>query len=517
MNKYYGDTERAVGDGVLMRVFDSVKHTDVSEEFILPDYLPDVKKIIRVDVKPKIDGKFISKGKVDFEGDVISHILFCDEGNHLKSVTFTVSFADGVEVNGIEDECIANLVPSPESVSCKMLNPRRVSIRLRIDTAISVWCNRSFDPMYIGEYDSISLEQATENVDVMRLICSGETGLSAIADLEADGALPQIGEVISCNVDVSFYECKCSDGKALCRGDMPITVFYSSSIGDSEVYTVLFRKIPIAQVVMADGVDDTYSCMARGSVDSVKYNVSENGFGEKRIVELDISYRIYLNCVGSESVSLTKEVYMPGTTVKLESEKEKFCKLSKIYTTSFGANLAVSREEMNMQHSVGVFALSATPKIDSVELNENGTCLKVIGRCLTGAVVKNAEELETHEYEVPFKTELDAFGIDKDFIYNYDIVCVGAKGRFDSENFYTELDIQLNLMLLETQEIDVLKKAEFTQRIKEENPPQMRFYYPCEGETLWDIGKQFGVSVKELTEKNDIVGDNVPSVLYIPI
>ena len=68
-----------------MRVFDSVKHTDVSEEFILPDYLPDVKKIIRVDVKPKIDGKFITKDKVDFEGDIISHILFCDEGNHLKS------------------------------------------------------------------------------------------------------------------------------------------------------------------------------------------------------------------------------------------------------------------------------------------------------------------------------------------------------------------------------------------------------------------------------------------------
>lgn len=517
MNKFYGDTERAMGEGVLMRIYDTVKHTDISEEFILPDYLPDVKRIIRVDIKPKIDGKFISRGRVDYEGDVICHILFCDEGNHLKSVSFTASFSDGVDVSGIEDECIANLVPSPESVSCKMLNPRRVSIRLRLDTAVTVWCNRSFEPAFSGDYDEYSLEKSTQSVDVLKLICSGESGLNAIADLEADGSLPQINDIISCNADVSFYECKCSEGKALCRGDMSITVFYSSLDGDSEIYTVLFRKIPIAQVVLADGVDDTYSCMARGTVDAVKFSVSENGFGERRVVELDISYRIYLNCVGSETVTVVKDIYAPGKSVSCESEKQTFCKLSKIYSTSFGANLAVSREEMNMLHSIGVFTLSATPKIDEVEFIKEGSRLRVSGKCLTGVVVKNAEELETYEYEVPFKTELDAFGLGENFIYNYDIVCVSAKGRFDSETFYTELDMQLNLMLIETLELDVLKKVELSDSIAEENVPQMRFYYPCDGETLWDIGKRFGVSVNELREKNDIVGQTLPPVLFIPM
>lgn len=498
----------------LMRVYEGVKHTDIAEEFILPDYLPDVKRIIRVDVKPKIDGKFISAGRIDYEGDVVCHILFCDEGNHLKSVIFTAAFSDGVDLSGIEDECIANLIPSPESVSCKMLNPRRVSVRMRLDTTVTIWCNRSFEPEYIGEYEKT--ESSEKDIEVMKLVCAGESGLSVSSDIEADGALPQIDEIISCNVDISFYECKGSDGKVLCRGDMPITVFYSSIDGDSESYTVLFRKLPIAQVVLADDVNDEYSCMARGAIDSVKYNIAENGFGEKRIVELDVTYRVYLNCVGKTTTRVVNDVYASKKDVKCVTEKETFCRFSRLYSTSFGANLAISREELNLQEAEKVFALSSTPKITSITQSEDRSRLIIEGSAHTGAVTKSTDGLETHEFDVPFKTELDGSGIGSGFTYNYDIVCISSKGRFDSDTLYTELDMQLNLMILETEEVEVLKKAEFSDKAAEEDRPQMRFYYPSDGETLWDIGKEFGISVAELSEKNDITGDTVPNVLYIP-
>ncbi len=513
----FDDMTAKEDNGALMKVHDGIKHTEVSEEFILPDYLPDVKRIIRVDAKPKIDGKFISSGRVDFEGDIVCHILFCDEGNHLKNVTFTIAFADGVDVSGIEDECVANLLPDPESIVCKMLNPRRVSIRMRLDTEVTVWCHKCFEPKYAGDFNPAEIQCSERDVDVMKLVCAGESGLNVSADLEADGALPQIGEIIACNVDMSFYECKGSDGKVLCRGDMPITVFYSSNDGENETYTVLFRKLPIAQVVLADEVSDDYSCMARGAVDSVKYNVAENGFGERRIVELDVTYRVYLNCVGKAKTKVACDVYAVGKNVKTETEKETFCRFSKLYSTSFGSNIAFTREELNLQDAENVFALSATPKVTSVQLEQNKTRLIVQGSSLAGAVIKTADGLETHEYEVPFKVELEAAGVKENFTYNYDIVCVNSKGRFDSENFYTELDMQLNLMLLDTEEVDVLKKAEFTAREREENAPQMRFYYPAENETLWDIGKQFGISAAELADKNEITGQTLPNVLYIPM
>lgn len=515
MNNYIGISGNE-NSTALMKVYEGVKHTEITDEFILPDYLPDVRRIIRVDARPKIDGKFITAGKVEYEGDVVCTVLFCDEENKLKTVTFTAPFSDKIELSAEDDECIANLIPLPESISCRMLNPRRVSLRLRIDTAATVWCNRSFSPELSGAFNESDAEKKERDVDVLKLICSGESGLNASADLEVDGALMQIGEVISCNVDMSFYECKGADDKVLCRGEMPITVFYSTADGEGESYTVLFRKLPIAQVVSAEGVSDAYECMARGSVDEVKVNVAENGFGERRIIELDINYRIYLNCVSRDKVTVTEDIYVPGSEVKTETEKQEFCYLAKNYSKNFSVNAVFTREELNLQSAENVFEVSAEPRINDVKLSDDGFRLIVSGVAPTSAIVKREDGLFSSEYSVPFTAELDADGVPKDFIYNADTVCMCGKGRLDNEKIYTDLEFQINLMVLGVNSVDVLKKAEFTDAEEDTEKPQMRFFYPSEGETLWSVGKRFGISQKELCEANKLSGEKVPEILVIP-
>ena len=238
MNGFYGSGST----DALIRVHNGVKHTEIAEEFILPDYLPDIKRVIRADATPKIDGKYLSDGKISFEGEVACRMLYTDESNCLKAVTFNASFSDSAEVYSVSKECIANLMPSPESLVCRAVNPRRVSVRMRLDTEVTVWCTRSLRPVLSGDYGAAT-ETLTREVSSVKLICAGENALNAAADIEVDGALPQIGNVIACDVGMSFFECKPNDGRVLCRGEMPITVFYSSPTDDGESYTALFRKL----------------------------------------------------------------------------------------------------------------------------------------------------------------------------------------------------------------------------------------------------------------------------------
>ena len=524
MNIFTDGTATLNDSSALMKIYEGVKHTEISEEFILPDYLPDIKRIIRVDATPKIDGKFITSGKIEYEGDVICHLLFCDDENRLKTVTFTSAFSDRIELDGTDDECIANLIPTPESISCRMINPRRISLRLRLDTDATIWCKRSFTPEISGKYSPAGCETLTKNVEVMELICAGESGLNASADLEADGALPQIGEVISCNVDMSFYECKGSDGRVLCRGDMPVTIFYSTpQVSDpdtgtvtSETYTVLYRKLPIAQVVGAEGVDESYDCMARGSIDDIKVTVSENGFGERRILELDVTYRIYLNCVGRSAVTLTEDMYAVDRDVSCVKKKSTFCRFSRSYSSAFSSNLALTRDELNVSDADSIFEVSAHPKVTEVTLSDDNRKLIVRGHSLTSAILHGADGLFSVDYQVPFSVELDPTGVPAEFIYNSDTVCMSARGRLDGEKLYTELEMQINLMILGVSELTVLERAELTEKADIPELPEMRFFYPEEGETLWDIGKQFGVSRKALSELNELTDESVPEMLFIP-
>lgn len=504
-------------ENALMQIYEGVKHTEISEEFILPDYLPDVKKIIKVSAKPRIDTKFVSDAKIEYEGDVIVCMLFSDEENRLRNVTFKAAFSDMVEIADLRNECIANLIPEVESVTCRMVNPRRVCIRVRVDTECSVWSERSFCPELSGELSGKRVESLKREAQGIKLITAGERDLTLSADIEADGALPQIAEVIDCNVEMSFFDCKASDDKVLCRGEMPVTVFYSSNGDDGENYTVLFRKLPIAQMIAAEGADESYECMARGGVDDVKVEIGENSFGEKRILSFDITYRMYLNCVKKDVVTVTEDAYLSDAVTQTVTEKVKLCTLSRNYSVSFGGAKVFSRQELELEEAEAVFEVSAIPKIVSVKKNESNGKLSICGEADTEAIFKGADGLYSVRYEVPFETELDSTGVPDSFIYNADIVCMCAKGRLDAEKYYTELEIQLGLMILGTQELQILKKAEFKRAENVVSAPSMRFYYPDKDETLWEICKSFGISRAELEENNTLSGDGLPQVIVIPM
>ena len=169
-----------------------------------------------------------------------------------------------------------------------------------------------------------------------------------------------------------------------------------------------------------------------------------------------------------------------------------------------------------MKNADSVFAIKSLPKITSVTLDPQRNMLNINGVAKNSVIVKNNDELNTYEYDLPFSTELDGSGLPDEFIYNYDIVCMGSKGRFDSENFYTELDLSLNLMILEAKTVQVLKNAEFSDHVEAQPRPQMRFYYPDPNETLWEIGKRFGVPINAVVSQNMISDDKLPEVMFIP-
>lgn len=376
---------------------------------------------------------------------------------------------------------------------------------------------RSFPPVIDGVLSDKEIQKKHIQLPVIKLVCSGESGLTAAADVEADGALPQIGEVISCNVEIGFYECKCSEGKVLCRGDMPVTVFYSTPAEEGESYTVLYRKLPIAQVVAADGVDDTYDCMARGHVEDVKVNISENGFGEKRILEFDVTYRVYLNCVGRDTVNLTEDIYATDRSVVTNTKKHVFSRFARNYSTVFNANHVDDKKTLGIEGADAVYEVTAHPRVEDVKLEKENRKLHVYGTTPTTAVVHGKDGLYSTEYDFPFHLELDASGVPENFTYNCDITCMSSKGRMDNDKLYCELELQANLMVLENMEVNVLESASFFELPDTQAKPQMRFFYPTSQENLWDVGKLFGVSQNELMASNDINSPSkIPPILFIP-
>ena len=60
-------------------LYNGNQHSEISGEFSLPDYLPDVRRILRVKADPHITGKYMNGERLEFEGEVTMTLIYLSE------------------------------------------------------------------------------------------------------------------------------------------------------------------------------------------------------------------------------------------------------------------------------------------------------------------------------------------------------------------------------------------------------------------------------------------------------
>ena len=112
-------------------------------EFILPDYMGDIKKLLfsRATVIP--NGKFIGDGSLEISGTVEYELLYADSENNLSAINtssdFSESFALGAAecLDSNEESRVANL-------KVRVTGPRKLSMKAEIETALVLCEEDSF-------------------------------------------------------------------------------------------------------------------------------------------------------------------------------------------------------------------------------------------------------------------------------------------------------------------------------------------------------------------------------------
>ena len=56
--------------------FDSVHTTDVSEDFSLPDYIPEVRRVVGVQSSSTVDGKYLNGDELEADGSVMYTVIY---------------------------------------------------------------------------------------------------------------------------------------------------------------------------------------------------------------------------------------------------------------------------------------------------------------------------------------------------------------------------------------------------------------------------------------------------------
>jgi LysM domain. len=496
---------------VYNKLFDGIQESEQGGDFVLPDFLPDIKQILVVRARPKYTGKYISGEKLEYEGEILYNVLYLAEDNTIRGAVFADTYEKTLNIPGIDSNSVIIINPTVTQTSWRLPNPRKINIKIKLFIDLKVLAKNCIEPRINGNHsieDEINLERNTSDITVMNVF-SGESNDVTVNDtLELEGTYPQIQNILQCDAELYIYEAKTMPDKVLYKGDAVICCVYESDVGS---YISVSKRIPISQIIDIDGVSDSgdWSCAVNAFAESLRAEIIQNNYGENRNISIDLTYNASVMAIYNDSVSVTRDIYSTEYECTANHVKLDVTSLNRSYNMNFSVNASKSRIECNAENAVNVICNDVALSLTDVTLDKSRSKLILEGNADV-TIVSEMNNPETSfagiQFTTPVKCELDGATIDSNFEYICSASVINNKGRLDTNNVYIDFEVAVNMVILSKSATDVIAAVNLDRdhKLSTEGRPPLTLYYPSQNELLWDIAKRYRTTSQAIMTANNL-------------
>ena len=136
--------QESMGVRISMPIIRRDLNSDISEDYTLPDYYPEIRKLLFARPSPLLPAKFISGGRVDVSGVVDYTLVYVSAEGKLCSAPLSAEYSFSLPLENMGEfelgeglDVIAHTVC--ESTSVRVSAPRRLQLRSHLRTSVGVW------------------------------------------------------------------------------------------------------------------------------------------------------------------------------------------------------------------------------------------------------------------------------------------------------------------------------------------------------------------------------------------
>lgn len=506
---------------VVTKTFEDHAIKEVSAEYNLPDYLPDINRILRTDVRICRAGKYINGSSLEYDGTLGFCVVYCTTDGVMKSAVFESDYSGSVAIPDISGDCGVEADTTMDSVSCRLQNPRKLTVRAKVRVTVQITCAECTAPALSGKLsagEENGIQYKNETLDCCFRVGATDADAAVSEDVEASPPLPQIGELVAVTLDPYLYEVRGGDAVISYKGTVFAGILYSAAQDDENAppkYISFSRKIPISGEAAAEGVTPNCICTGTCCVTRIEYRVNPNASGEMRTVEIDFSYSAYLDAYCNAKSEVTTDMYSTDYESNAEYKKIDYRTALGARTFNFTQNACTELSDSDFGELVSV---SASSTVTGAE--KSGGKLVFTGMTDVSAILSNGGNVYSGKsFQAPFRAEIDAGFVPDDFDYTASAAVIDAKGRIDAGKLCADIEIAISYAVFANKTAEVVSRLT-VMRDKPRTRPALAsitLYYPSKHDTLWDIAKKYGTSKAELAAANGLSGEpSEGDVMIIP-
>ena len=493
------------------QIIGKAKENIVAEgDVIIPDIKPDILSTINTNGTICIYKKEVLDGKIRIDGGVQVYIMYLadDENSNVRGINTVIDFTKVIDMENADSSMSMETNINLNTIECKILNGRKVNIKVGIDVEASIYSNENVEFIKdIQSMDDIQVLNISESMD--SLLGNGMTKAYAKDTITFENN-DNLSEILKVNINIINKETKTSYNKILAKADMQVNIVYLTE--DNRINEINWQ-IPVMGFIDMQDISDDNLCNVKYEIKNVL--IKPNSV-EEHSIYIEVELEISCNVFEKKELNVIQDLYSPSENLDISQK-----------------NITVMQNKQNVSNRCLIKEKIIAPELQNARICNTEVSPKILKQNIYNDKIMYDGELQikfmfisgtTNRLDVkiqtlPFNYSLDCPGVlsNSNLNTNIDIVTQNFENMPDgSIEANVELDISADVSKM--MEIKVIDNVELAEN-QDANIYSIVVYFVKPGDTLWNIAKRFRSTINAIASVNGIEDENKINVgqqLFIP-
>lgn len=489
-------------EGMQIPLCDKNVLTEVTGDFSLPDYQPEIKRLLRIRPCVQPASPYAGSGNADFSGTLDYYVLYMGNDGGLYCAPLHTEYAISVPFEQGESEpgvCMADIVP--ESVVGRVSAPRKLNIRCRLRSDVRIYGTLPASEQMDGVVDPFSVERLTGEQMLARM----GSGMGEVLRLSEDILTDFHGRnmrLVCAEGQVHVQETSCAAGAVNCRGEVELKLMLCAEEQGSlpdPIPTVLVRKLPFVGSIAVEAARPGGECCVEGNCTELSVAVEET------FMHAEVGVVLSAHVMSNRPVHYTKDLYSTKKSCECSYDEYALPVAIRALNGNFTQNDSLPLGEAEIPAGGSVVDVCGSAEAEQMTWERGKCTLSGTGRYIVLTYLDG--EVSPHEMTLPWKYEFDCVAEPEDWRAHVQVL--SCRARVDGERIGIDAEITCAVSVWDHQQVRVLREVSFGPALGGASGA-FTVCYPSSSDSLWSVAKRYAASLSAVRTANEL-GSDVPA------
>ena len=479
--------------------------TEITHEISLPDYQPEIKRLLRVSATAQPPARYLGGGSAEFSGTVDFNILYAAGDGKLycfpTSADYTLRTPMEADASfDLSDALSCYCLCEPDMTGGRVLGPRRMSVRCRLRARVRAYATTTVEQAWSAE-PSQAPQRLTHEI-ATAVTHSGSSAPTTLTDEiipERDSAADD-WRIISATTAVLPEEITTATDTVHCRGQAVLRLLMQRDNDPDAAPIPHTRKLPFSIDIPIEGTSAGAEASVHGCCTELRLTMEDGRvLCEAEIVLSAITQQ-------EQTLAYTTDVCCIGQHAQCEMQSLRAPRPLRCINANFTQNETLSPEDAAIPATTDILDVSTTVLPDSIKTTcENGRCI-ISGTC-RHSLVLGGEDVSTREIELPFRYTCDLPQKADTPLQDCDctVSIISTRARTDNQRLSIDTELYVTARLWSMSAFSPVVAVTLS-----DAPSPLAagrtICYPAPDETLWSVAKRYCTDINTLLHKNHLPG-----------